>query len=108
MSDDAQTGMFLPVVFPGVELQPAFDKHRAAFAQEFICDLSQTGPERDVNKSGFFVFAILFVGPHSVDGQAERSDWGSFWTVAKLDFASEVTDQKYFIERWHRFLGLIL
>src|SRR6266550_8165247 len=97
--------MFLAIVFPSVELEPAFDKDRIAFPQVLLCELSLTGPERDVNKGGFFVFAILFVGPHSVDGQAERSDWGSFSTVAKLDFASQVSNQIYFVERWHRFFS---
>src|SRR5262245_41762362 len=48
-----QFGMLLAVLFPTIELQPAFDQYRRALAQILIGDFSRPAPQRDVDERDF-------------------------------------------------------
>jgi hypothetical protein len=69
------------LVSRSVELEPAFDKDRAAFAQVLLRDFGLLAPERHVDKGRFLVF-LAFLGPMAGDRQGYVNESFPPWRVS--------------------------
>ena len=93
-SNDAEFALLLIglLIFPGVELQAAFDQDGPALLKILTDDLSGAPESIDVDKRNFFLRLASFIFPGAIDGQTELCNGGPFGGVAQLGIAGQVSE----------------
>jgi hypothetical protein len=86
---------------PGIERQPAFDKHKLAFGQIFIHIFRLPSERPTVNEAGLFPLAAVLGRPPAVRCQAEI-DYGSLIRrIGQLRVPGQITHQQNFVKIGH-------
>ena len=93
-TDNAQPGTLLSRLFvvPGVQLETAFDKHRASLFQILSGHLCLSRPQRYVDECGLFLFFAIFPGVNSVNGKAQFGNSGALRGVAHIRISGQISD----------------
>ena len=101
LSDDSQFGVFLAVLFPGVEFQSPLDQHRRTFAEVFAGDLRLTGPEGHVDEGRFFDPVAIGSLAAVVDRQPDFGHRRAGRDVAQFRVAGDIAHENNTIEAGH-------
>jgi hypothetical protein len=95
-ADDAEFGALLAclLIFPGVQLETAFDESGASFSEVRVSHFSLAIPESDVDESGFFLTIISFRARDvAIDGKADISHSGALGSIAHFGIGCQVAHQ---------------